>query len=355
MQEASPKKILLVNDNSRVLKLLELRLSQQGYQVFTAERGKDAIVSAIIVRPDLVVSELQLPDLKGIEFKRILGSIPAVAEVPIVFLSFEKDLPLDLQTEPGAPVDHLQKPYAFEALLSKVESNLRRAAVRQSALSPAQHRGGVLQEMTLTDILQVLAMNRRSCTITLRQNDKTGKIYFRSGRIVDVKAPGLRAEGAFYDLLTWSGADYTIGDEPENSAEETVTLDTRSLIAEGLRRLTLLEESSKKTAGHLDIDKDLGPACHLADREQAPVSADIELEEVEPFVLQEEPPVQEDLEKKRVVEIERPTARTSSSRNGREELGQDMIPQASQGPAQDDELTFLKNLVARGLLKEKRE
>lgn len=240
------QKILLVDDNSKVLKLLELRFSQQGYQVFTAERVKDAVVTAIIVKPHVVVAELELPDLNGVEFKKILGSIPALAEVPIIFITPDKGLPVDFQAEPGAPIDHLQKPYTFGELLDKVEANLRRASVRESALNPSKPQKGVLGEMTLADILQVLAMNKRSCTITLKLDDQNGKIYFQAGRIVDAKAPGLRAEEAFYQLLTWHGADYTVGDEQHDSLEETVTQDTRLLIAEGMRRLVKQEETAEK-------------------------------------------------------------------------------------------------------------
>ncbi len=246
MSEMASQKILLVDDNSKVLKLLELRFSQQGFQVFTAERVKDAVVTAIIVKPHVVVAELELPDLNGIEFKKILGSIPALAEVPIIFITSDKGLPMDFQAEPGAPLDHLQKPYTFRELLGKVETNLSRASIRKSALNPSNPQKGVLREMTLADILQVLAMNKRSCTITLKLGDQNGKIYFQAGRIVDAKAPGLRAEEAFYQLITWHGADYAIGDEQHDSLEETVTQDTRLLIAEGMRRLVKQEETAEK-------------------------------------------------------------------------------------------------------------
>ena len=205
MNDSSAKKILVVDDNPKALKLLELRFSQLGYQVFPAERVKDSVVTAIIVHPHVVVAKLQLPDLNGIEFKKILGSIPALSEIPIIFLTSEKELPVDLHAEPGPPTDHLQKPYTFHELLSKVETNLRRADLRRKTITPTNPQSGVLRDMTLTDILQVLAMNKRSCTVTLIQGAKTGKIYFQDGRIVDVKAPGLRAEEALYCLITWGG------------------------------------------------------------------------------------------------------------------------------------------------------
>ena len=256
MAETSSQKILIVDDNPRVLKLLELRFSQLGYQVTTAERVKDAVVTAIIVKPDLVVSELQLPDLNGIEFKRIFSSIPALVDVPIIFITSDKDLPVDFLAEPGAPIEHLQKPYAFDELLDKVKTSLRRALLRKSALNESDQQTGVLEEMTLTDILQVVTMNKRTCTISLKREGQAGRIYFVGGRIVDAKAPGLRAEEAFYQLITWRGADYSIGDEPQDSLEETVTQDTRFLLAEGMRRLMGLEEKAKEATGESGHDEE---------------------------------------------------------------------------------------------------
>ena len=306
MAETSPQKILIVDDNPRVLKLLELRFSQLGYQVLTTERVKDAVVTAIIVKPDLVVSELQLPDLNGLEFKRIVSSIPALVDVPIVFITSDKDLPVDFHAEPGAPIDHLQKPYAFDELLDKVKASLRRASLRKSALTQSGQQTGVLHEMTLTDILQVVTMNKRTCTITLKREGQTGRIYFQGGRIVDAKAPGLRAEEAFYQLITWRGADYSIGDEPHDSLEETVTQDTRFLIAEGLRRLMGQEEKVREPAGEMDP---------------------------------------EDQERTVVLERE-PSAALAAS-------GELLSATQAVPDPYPEEKAFLKGLVARGLLKQK--
>jgi len=306
MAETSSQKILIVDDNPRVLKLLELRFSQLGYQVTTAERVKDAVVTAIIVKPDLVVSELQLPDLNGIEFKRIFSSIPALVDVPIIFITSDKDLPVDFLAEPGAPIEHLQKPYAFDELLDKVKTSLRRALLRKSALNESDQQTGVLEEMTLTDILQVVTMNKRTCTISLKREGQAGRIYFVGGRIVDAKAPGLRAEEAFYQLITWRGADYSIGDEPQDSLEETVTQDTRFLLAEGMRRLMGLEEKAKEATGESGHD-----------------------EEEKTIVLETEP---------------------SAALAASEELfsGGQTAPDPYH-----EEKTFLKGLAARGLLKQK--
>jgi DNA-binding response OmpR family regulator len=370
MNETSSQKILVVDDNTKVLKLLELRFSQIGYQVFTAERVKDAVVTAIIVKPHVVVAKLQMPDLNGMEFKKILGSIPALSEVPIIFLTSEKNLPVNLHAEPGPPTDHLQKPYTFHELLSKVEANLRRAMLRREAMSPSQSQSGVLRDMNLTDILQVLAMNKRSCTITLNQGDQTGRIYFQNGRIVDVKAPGLRAEEALYHLMTWQGADYTIGDEEHDSLEETVTQDTRLLIAEGLRRLVKQEEGIRKAEAMEKTVVEVAAETELAsDRKEstalpsAAVGSD-HAESLQKNTLSElaegskSPGVKEPDEEETLTFglVQKQAASTPDLelKQDLEEPAETVWRQVSHKPSEtDDEETFLKTLVARGLLKQK--
>ena len=74
MGTEAQKRILIVDDNPRLLRLLELRFSQTGYTVYTAEKIKDAVVTAIIVRPNLIITEVMLPEINGWEFKKLLNN-----------------------------------------------------------------------------------------------------------------------------------------------------------------------------------------------------------------------------------------------------------------------------------------
>lgn len=243
MEQAAAQKILLVDSNPRALKLLEFRISQQGYQVFTAERGKDAVVTAIIVKPDLVVSEFQLPDLQVAEFKKILSSIPATASAPLLFLSSDAESQPPTLEGSGATVDYLQKPYAFEELLGRIRVLLQERKETEIFPEQPERSDATFQEMTVLDIMQVLSMNKKTCTMTLKQGDRTGRIYFREGKIVDAATPHLSGEEALYDLITWRGVNYAIGYESGNSEQETIHTDTRFLIGECFRRLEGMAES----------------------------------------------------------------------------------------------------------------
>jgi DNA-binding response OmpR family regulator len=238
MGSSQAQKLLIVDDNPRLLELLQMRFSQAGYQTTVLERVKDALIAAITEKPDLIIADIMIPEIGGWEFKKLLNNIPGMADIPFIFLTTDESLPLESYTEGFGPIDHLRKPYSFEELLAKVETNLRRKTKRDEARSvESETSGGTLEDMTLVDVMQVLAMNRKTCSVTLVKGKEIGKIYFREGRLLDAKVADLQGDEAVYELLGWKGSDFSIGDELKPPIQESVTRDLHALIAEGLQRI----------------------------------------------------------------------------------------------------------------------
>ncbi len=256
-------KLLIVDDNPRLLKMLEMRFSESGYQATVMERVKDALIAAITEKPDLIIADVMMPEISGWEFKKLLNNIPSMADIPFIFLTTNESLPLESYTEEFGPIDHLRKPYSFEELLAKVETNLKRKAKRDETRSvESETSQGTLEDMTLVDVMQVLAMNRKTCSVTLVKGQEIGKIYFRRGRLLDAKVGDLRGDDAVYELLGWKGADFSIGEEPSITIQESVTKDLHALIAEGLQRIEEAERIglSSQPAARLQEPE---PAMHL--------------------------------------------------------------------------------------------
>ncbi|MDO8513737.1 MAG: response regulator [bacterium] len=81
------RKILVVEDDSELLRLYKIRLEKAGYKVVTAEDGEKAVVKAIGETPDLILLDLMLPKQGGIQVIRILKSNPMLKEIPILVLT----------------------------------------------------------------------------------------------------------------------------------------------------------------------------------------------------------------------------------------------------------------------------
>ncbi|MEO6990180.1 MAG: response regulator transcription factor [Candidatus Baltobacteraceae bacterium] len=120
---AGAKKILIVDDESAILQTLRFNLERNGYLVATAGDGRSAISLAASERPDLVIMDIMLPVLDGIEACR---EIRRINSVPIIMLT-AKDQEIDkvLALELGAD-DYVTKPFSLHEFLARVKARLRR-------------------------------------------------------------------------------------------------------------------------------------------------------------------------------------------------------------------------------------
>src|SRR5215470_4136231 len=134
------RKILVVDDDRKTVDLLKLYLEKDGYQVLVAHDGRQALELARQKRPDLVLLDLMLPNVEGLDVCRILR---AEARTPIIMLTArttedDKLLGLDLGAD-----DYITKPFSPRELLARVRAVLRRAAEAHEP-GPSTVRAGEL-------------------------------------------------------------------------------------------------------------------------------------------------------------------------------------------------------------------
>jgi DNA-binding response OmpR family regulator len=84
---AKPARILVVDDDPVILRLIEVNLDLEGFDVVTASRGEDAIVKAAKTKPDLILLDLMMPEMSGWELADRLQKQKESSGIPIVFLS----------------------------------------------------------------------------------------------------------------------------------------------------------------------------------------------------------------------------------------------------------------------------
>jgi DNA-binding response OmpR family regulator len=118
------KKILLVDDEPQVLRLLQLSLEQAGYQVATAENGQQALEQVASDKPDLVLMDSVMPLMDGMEALKRLKSNVATAEIPVVMLT-AKDCPDEMAKSWEVGTDlYLTKPILTSELLDFIQTIL---------------------------------------------------------------------------------------------------------------------------------------------------------------------------------------------------------------------------------------
>lgn len=124
--KTTPRVILVVDDEPDLVKLLLFNLEKEGYTVQTASSGPEAIAAALDLLPDLIILDVMLPEMDGLEVCRRLRSIEQTAVVPILMLSARREeLDKVLGLELGAD-DYVVKPFSVRELVARVRAMLRR-------------------------------------------------------------------------------------------------------------------------------------------------------------------------------------------------------------------------------------
>jgi DNA-binding response OmpR family regulator len=136
--EQRPPRILVVDDDRRVVELLDLALSAHGFQVLTANDGEDALRQALDERPDLVVLDVRLPRKGGLDVCEAIRRDPEDGAVPIILVSASAETETRIQGFARGADDYLGKPFSPKELIARVKRLLARSAESREARRRAQ-------------------------------------------------------------------------------------------------------------------------------------------------------------------------------------------------------------------------
>jgi two-component system, OmpR family, alkaline phosphatase synthesis response regulator PhoP len=220
------ERILVVDDEEDLLELVNYNLSKEGFRVRPVTTGEEALAEARETLPDLIVLDLLLPAVDGLEVCRRLKSDPRTRHIPIIMLtakSEEADMVAGLEL--GAD-DYVTKPFSPRVLLARVKAILRRKAKggsddegairsRELIIHPGRHEvllSGEPLELTYTEfrLLHFLA-RKPGWAFTRSQivDAVKGEDYPVTERSVDVQVAGLRKKlgpfGAYIETVRGVG------------------------------------------------------------------------------------------------------------------------------------------------------
>jgi DNA-binding response OmpR family regulator len=151
-----PEKMLVVEDEPTLLETLRYNLKRQGYTVFTATDGRTAVQLAHEEQPDLILLDIMLPEMDGIEVCRVLRQ---EMSVPILMLTArDEEIDKVVGLEVGAD-DYITKPFSMRELMARVKANLRRVRLTREEAADAAKAEPDASRLTFGDL--VLDLGRR--------------------------------------------------------------------------------------------------------------------------------------------------------------------------------------------------
>ena len=135
-------RVLVVDDEPQILRALRINLRVRGYEVETAASGKQALETAARHPPDLVILDLGLPDLNGIE---VIGGLRGWSTAPIIVLSGRAESTDKVEALDAGADDYVTKPFGMDELLARMRAAVRRAGPADDA--PQVHLGDLVVDL----------------------------------------------------------------------------------------------------------------------------------------------------------------------------------------------------------------
>ena len=206
----SKKTVLIVEDEEDILALLHFNLMKADFNVICASCGEEGLKTVISSQPDLVLLDLMLPGIDGLEICRRLRADEATRNIPIIMLTAkgeESDVVKGLEL--GAD-DYVTKPFSIKVLLARIQAVLRRRKEESNQQEQEElvfdqlviHRGrnlvqveGKNVDLTFTEFRVLVALASRPGWVFTRYqivNAVRGEDYAVTDRAVDVQIAGLR-------------------------------------------------------------------------------------------------------------------------------------------------------------------
>ncbi len=227
------KSILVVDDEEDILELLSYNLEREHYTVFCAVTGEEALKLVVKSDPDLIILDLMLPGLNGLEVTRLLKADSNTRNIPIIMLTARGD-EVDVVTglELGAD-DYITKPFSIKILIARINIIFRRLyntpeisenkiiKINELTIHPGMREvriAGKPVDLTFTEFQVLIHLIQRPGWVSTRSqivDAVRGDGYAVTDRSVDVQIVGLRKKLGTYGnyIRTVRGVGYKFSEE----------------------------------------------------------------------------------------------------------------------------------------------
>lgn len=224
------KNVLIVDDEKLFLLSLTdgLGIHAGDFNVITAENGRKAVELLETINIDLIVTDLQMPVMDGFELLAYLNN-------------HNPDIPVIVMTAYGAPsIEDKLRPFSITRYLEKPLDLRKLASAILDELAASSQ--GFIQGITLPTFLQLVEMEKKTCTLSISSHGATGRLFFRKGEFLDAETSLSSGEDAAYEVVCWENAQIEI-DPICRKKTRRIQAPLQHIIMEGFR---LKDESERR-------------------------------------------------------------------------------------------------------------
>jgi two-component system KDP operon response regulator KdpE len=173
---ADPAHILVVDDESQITRVLRTSLSAQGYDIRIANSGEMALEIMKDWQPNLIITDLSMPSIDGIELCR---HVRAISQVPIIVLSVRDKEQQKVEALDAGADDYVTKPFGMSELLARVRANLRRVPPEDEASTLIE-----VGDFSIDTAARKVTLRRNEIRLTPKEFDLLVYMARRPGKVI---------------------------------------------------------------------------------------------------------------------------------------------------------------------------
>jgi DNA-binding response OmpR family regulator len=215
--------VLIVDDEKTFLLSLRdgLKIHEKKFRVLTAESGKEAISLLRALPVDLLITDLKMPEVDG--FELLAWTTREKPELPVIVMTAFGTAEIEAQLADIDSLQYLEKPLALADLESAIFTALKARA------------RSYIRGITLATFLQLMHMEKKSCTLKITRDERTGYLFLKGGVLLDAACAELGGEEAAYEIMSWDDAEIEMDSHCRRN-EKVIGVGLEHLLIDAFRR-----------------------------------------------------------------------------------------------------------------------
>ncbi|MCF8057575.1 MAG: response regulator [Desulfocapsa sp.] len=219
------KKVLIVDDDKSFLQSLidGFKAYEDKFSIITAGDGIEAVQALKKEEVSLVLTDLKMPRMDGFELVAHLSS--NYSDTPVIVMTAFGTPEMEESLRAMGTIQYIEKPIDFAVLVEKILKGLK---------GPS-HDQGYITGVSLSSFLQLLEIDKKTCTLTIRSGNKKGYMHFNDGDLLDANYKELQGSEAAFEVVSWKNVEIAM-DSSCSIKEKNISESLGFILLEGSRR-----------------------------------------------------------------------------------------------------------------------
>lgn len=235
--------ILVADSDPKNLQILKENLEEGEFRVSTVTNGLQAWEVIKKSPPTLILSEVNLPGMSGLQLLEKLQGDESTAQIPLIFLTNRRELQDRVRSLKMGAKDYLVKPLHVKEVIAHIKMVLARLDRRRSEDNNSYFKiVGKLEELSIIELIESLGVERKTGILTITNGQKkSGQIFFKDGCVINAIQGDFRKEKAIFQMLSWSEGTFAMIFKDVTIPDE-IAASNLGLLLHGLNRLEKREK-----------------------------------------------------------------------------------------------------------------